>query len=47
MYEIIYIKNDKEVIKVEVENNFGYFNTMDKLIKSYMDKIRILSVKYK
>lgn len=46
MYEIVYEKNDK-TIKIEVESNFDYFNIMDKLIKSYVDKIRIISVKYK
>ena len=46
MYEIVYEKNN-EVIIIEVETNFDYFNEMDKIIESYMDKIRILSVKYK
>lgn len=47
MYEIVYVKNDKETIKVEVESNRDYFYIMDKIIESYVDKIRILSVKYK
>ena len=46
MYEIIIKKNDTEVIKVEMENNFDYFNFMDRILKSY-DHIKILSVKYK
>lgn len=46
MYEIVYEKNN-EVIKIEVETCFDYFNLMDRLIKSYIDKIKIISVKYK